>query len=74
MTKIESYFLALLKVGGFIERFHTVLQYCETHEEAYDLVEKQHEDTFGFKKYADFESFRSSMSQYYKRKREKNGG
>ena len=74
MTKIESHFLKLLHVDGFIERFHEVLQYYDTHEQAYDLLEQQHEETFGMRKYADYESFKSAKSQFLKRKREKNGG
>lgn len=71
MTKIEPYFLELLTVEGFIDRFHTVLQYYDTHEQAYDFVEKQHHETFGRNKYADYESFKSVKYQFLKRKREK---
>ena len=70
MNKIEPYFLQLLEVDGFMDRFHDVLQYCDTNEQAYDLIEKQHQEAFGKRKYADYDVFRSAKSQYLKRKRE----
>ena len=66
---IEPYFLKLLKVAGFVERFHDVLQNCETHEHAYEMVEKQHAENFGSRKYKDYESFKSAKSHFLKRKR-----
>ena len=72
---IEPYFLKLLNVSGFVERFHDVLQNCETHEQAYDLVEKQHIEHFNKRRYTDYESFRSAKSHYFirKRKQKQNG-
>jgi hypothetical protein len=58
MNSIDARALELLTPKGFVNRFFELLPHCETHEQAYEMVESQHLAAFQNRKYKSFDSFR----------------
>ena len=56
-------------MAGFLKVFHEMLAHYRTHEDCYDACERTYHNWFGRNRFADYESFRSSKSYYYKNKK-----
>lgn len=65
---IDKHMQKLLTVEGFIERYMEMLPDYWSGLEAYNAAEKQHEMTFGKRKYSDYDTFRVVLSRYNKSK------
>lgn len=58
---------ATMTAAGFEEVFFDETRTSATYVEAYEKVEVFHEEVFGKRKYSDYNSFRNSKSQRYKK-------
>lgn len=54
--------------AGFYERYIFLLAYYETNEQAYDATERQYAEIVGRRRFKGYESFKSSYSQWCKRR------
>lgn len=54
--------------AGFYERYIFLLAYYETNELAYDATERQYAEIVGRRRFKGYESFKSSYSQWCKRR------
>ena len=61
----------LATTEGFIASYEALVKCCKTYQNAYEVLEMQHERVFGFRKYDNFSSFKSV---YWRRQRRKNEG
>ncbi len=68
---IEPHLQRLLTTHGFICAFWEMSGEYRTQPEAYEAVEILHEQTFGKRKYKDYESFRVTMQTFLKREKSK---
>lgn len=59
---------ATLTSEGFEEVFFSQARTSSSYMEAYEKVEAWHEDTFGRRKYSDYNSFRNAKTQRHKSK------
>ena len=55
--------------NGFYERYVRMLALYETNEQAYEATELQYMEVVGKRRFASFQSFKSSYSQYCRRKK-----
>lgn len=51
---------------GFYTEFFNYLKNCKTHEEAFDLLNEEYFQLFGFYKYKDHQSFKSACKYHLK--------
>ena len=58
---------ATLTADGFEQVFFTQASTSSTYMEAYEKVEMWHEETFGRRKYSDYNSFRNAKTQRRKK-------
>lgn len=54
--------------AGFFDRYIKNRAYYPKCEEAYECTERQYVALMGKRKYKSYDSFRSALSQFYKRK------
>lgn len=55
----------------FDRRFEELVPESDTYRTAYLRVEKEHEATFGYRKYSNYESYRVTRSRRIKRRQNK---
>lgn len=55
--------------AGFYERYVRMLAYYATNEQAYEAAERQYEEIMGERRFTSFSSFKSSYSQFLRRKK-----
>lgn len=61
VTVIQSASMSTVK---FIEMYYDFYSEMKDHQQAYERIEKLHENLLGSRKYADYETFRSSKSKF----------
>lgn len=54
--------------AGFYDRYILLLAYYETNEQAYEATERQYAEIVGRRRFKCYESFKSSYSQWCKRR------
>jgi hypothetical protein len=69
MTHIDPHLLRLYTSDGFVQFYLELLCDYDTCQDAYEATERQHEITFGHRRYSDYDSFRVILSRYGKKKR-----
>lgn len=67
--KIPVIALELLKAVGFISRYSELCQTAATFAEAYEQTEQEYEKHFRHRRYADYYSFKRSLS-YHRHKKD----
>lgn len=55
---------ASMSTNKFIEMYYDYFAECKDHEQAYDRMERLHENLLGRRKYSDYDSFRVSKSKF----------
>jgi hypothetical protein len=65
--KYEKHILNLQNMEGFLSMFWEMIYHFNNHEEAYDECESIFMRYFDRRRFADYESFKSSKSQYLKK-------
>jgi hypothetical protein len=68
---IEPHYLQLLEQDGFVARYWEFVCVYPTCREAYEAVERQHEQAFGKRKYSDYGVFKNILTRWNKKKAEK---
>jgi len=58
---------ATMNAQKFDDLFFTQLKHSSTHNEAYSKAEQIHNDTFGHTKYSNYECFKASKSNRFKK-------
>jgi len=65
---IDKHILKLQEMQGFYNEWISRLPYTKTHEEAYNMTEDFYMSNFGKTRFKNFESFKSSVSQWLKKR------
>ena len=55
---------ASMSTTKFIEMYYDYFSECKDHEQAYERIERLHENLLGKRKYSDYDSFRVSKSKF----------
>ena len=66
--RYEPHILKLLEIQGFYELWISRLPHYNTYEEAYESAEVFFESCYGKRRFAGYDSFRSSVSQWLKKR------
>lgn len=66
VTVIQNASMSTVK---FIEMYYDYYGEMKDHQSAYERVETLHENLLGSRKYADYETFKSSKSKFMNRKK-----
>lgn len=66
MSQRSAEFVHLHNPYEFDKRFMEKAKECDTYEEAYHEVEKEHKSTFGTRKYSSYNSYRNARSRRIK--------
>lgn len=67
-VKYEPHILKLLDIQGFYELWISRIAYSETYEAAYELAEGFFESYFARRRFSSYGSFRTSVSQWLKKR------
>ena len=70
-VKYEPHILKLLDIQGFYELWISRIAYSQTYEQAYELAEGFFESYFDRRRFSNYNSFRTSVSQWLKKRNEK---
>lgn len=62
----EKHILALQEMRGFLDLFFEMCYHFPKHEDSYDKCEEIYEHHFGKRRFADYESFKSQKSKFFK--------
>lgn len=69
VQQLDDYSKKLLTPDGFIDRFFEMKHYYLKNIDAYEAVERQYKTLTGVRRYNSFESFKTSCSRKYKKRR-----
>ena len=70
-VKYEPHILKLLDIQGFYDLWISRIAYSDTYEAAYELAEGFFESYFARRRFSNYNSFRTSVSQWLKKRNEK---
>lgn len=54
--------MALASIGGYVERYHALMNESQTYTAAWERVEWEFQSTFGCKRFESLDSFRNSTA------------
>jgi hypothetical protein len=68
--KYQNHILAMQEIDGFYSQYCRTLGDYSKNEDSYEATERLFESHFGKRKYKNFESFKSALSQYLKKRKD----
>lgn len=54
---------------GFYNYWFNAISKCDTHKEAYNVVEALHEKIFNYTRFSSYQSFKTQKSKYFKNRK-----